>query len=117
MEHAGICFQEFDGKGCLFRGPLNQLMRLQLLAHWLETNTDNAVDIAVACFKGNEELVRSPSYLKHLGTDLPSVWRSLLTAPERFHVLHVEDLMAHCDYLSDVARSPWREYLKERYGV
>lgn len=117
MEHAGICFQEFDGKGCLFRGPLNQLMRLQLLAHWLETNTDNAVDVAVACFKGNEELVRSPSYLKHLGTDLPSVWRSLLTAPERFHVLHVEDLMADSDYLSDVARSPWREYLKERYGV
>jgi len=41
----------------------------------------------------------------------------LLHEPDRFQVLYVEDLMARCDYLAGVATSPWREYLRERYGV
>lgn len=117
LKGAGIETREFREKGCPFRGPLNQLMRLQLVAHWLDSNTDNQVDVAVACFKGNSELVRSPRYLKHIDTDLPTAWKSFLSEPEHFQVLSVDDLMAHSDYLSDVARSPWREYLKERYGV
>ena len=117
MEDAGIRPQVFAEPGCPFRGPLYQLLRQQLLAHWLETNTDNTVHVAVACFKDNEDLMRSPRYLKHLDPCLPSAWRAFLAEPERYQVLHVEDLMAHCDYLSGVATSPWREYLRERYGV
>jgi hypothetical protein len=117
MEEAGIHYSVFEKPGCPFRNPLYQLMRQQLLAHWLETKTDNTVHVAVACFKDNEELMRPPSYLEHLGHDLPTAWRAFLDEPQRFRVLHVEDLMAHCDYLSSVATSPWREYLRERYGV
>jgi hypothetical protein len=71
----------------------------------------------VACFKENEDLMRPPRYLEHLGRDLPTAWAALLDGPQRFQVLYVEDLLAHCDYLSTVATSPWREYLRERYGV
>ena len=117
MEAAGIDYHVFEKPGCPFRGPLYQVLRQQLLAHWLETSTDNTVDVAVACFKGNEDLLRSPSYLRHVHPDLPSAWRAFLAEPERFQVLHVEDLMAQCDYLSSVATSPWREYLRERYKV
>ena len=61
--------------------------------------------------------MRSPKYLKHLDPYLPSAWRAFLAEPERFQVFYVEDLLAHCDYLSTVATSPWREYLRQRYGV
>jgi len=117
MEAAGIRFREFVGKGCLFRGPLCQLMRLQLLACWLGSNTQSHVEVAVACFKGNTDLMRSPRYLKYLDPYLPSAWQSLLAEPNRFRVVLVEGLMAHCNSLPDVARSPWRAYLRERYGV
>lgn len=117
MDDAGIDYRVFEEPGCPFRGPLYQLLRQQLLAHWLDTKTDNTVDVAVAYLEGNEDLMRSPGYLKHLGADLPSAWRAFLAEPERFQVLHIEDLMAHCDYLSSVATSPWREYLRERYKV
>jgi hypothetical protein len=117
VDDAGIRPHVFEGSGCPFRGPLYQLLRQQLLAHWLETKTDNSVDVALACFKGNTALMRSPSYLEHLGTELPSAWRAFLAEPERFQVLYVDDLMAHCDYLSSVAKSPWREYLRERYKI
>jgi hypothetical protein len=117
MRTAGITPELFEKAGCPFRGPLYQLLRLQLLANWLGQNTDNQVGVAVACFKGNEELMASPGYLKHLDPDLPTAWKAFLEEAERFQVLYVEDLMAHCDYLASVARSPWREYLRERYGV
>ena len=90
MDHAGIDYRAFEEPGCPFRGPLYQLLRQQLLAHWLETKTDNTVDVAVACFKNNEDLMRSPSYLKHLDPGLPSAWRAFLAEPERFRVLYVE---------------------------
>lgn len=117
MQDGGIRVPEFVGKGCPLRGPLYQLIRLQLLAHWLATNTRNRVEVAVACFQGNTALMRSPPYLKYLDPHLPSVWQSLLPEPNKFRVLLVQDLMAHCDYLPDVAKSPWRRYLGERYGV
>jgi len=117
MEEAGIRFRKFGGKGCPFRGPLYQLMRLQLLACWLATNTENKVEVVVACFKGNTYLTRSPRYLRHLDPHLASAWRALLAEPNRFRLVSVEDLMVHCDSLPDVARSPWRTYLRERYGV
>lgn len=114
---AGIRYEVFEKPGCPFRGPLYQLLRLRLLAHWLDTNTDNAVAVAVACFKDNTELVRSPRYLKHIDPDLHVAWKSFLAEPGRFQVLYVDDLMAYCDHLSDVARLEWRRYLRERYGV
>jgi hypothetical protein len=117
MKEAGIRPQVFEEHGCPFRGPLYQLMRQELLAHWLEENTDYTVDVAVACFQDNQDLMRSPGYLKHLDPHVPTAWRTFLDEPERFRVLHVEDLLAHCDHLSGVATSPWREYLRERYGV
>jgi len=117
MEEAGIRFTEFAGKGCPFRGPFDLLMRLQLLARWLASNTENDVDVAVACFEGNTELTRPPRYLRCLNRHLPSAWQALLAEPNRFRVVTVEELMAHCDSLPDVARSPWRAYLRERYGV
>jgi len=117
LHDAGIRFQDFEGTGCPFRGPLDQLMRLQLLASWLGSNTKNDIEVAVACFKENGDLMRSPGYLKYLDPYLPSAWQSLLADPNRFRVVFVEDLMAHCNSLPDVARSPWRTYLRERYGV
>jgi hypothetical protein len=117
MGKAGIDSPVFEKQGCPFRGPLYQLVRQQLLAHWLDANTDNTVDVAVACFKGNKDLMKSPGYLRHLDPDLPTAWRAFLAEPDRFQVLYVEDLMAHCDYLSSLATSPWREYLRERYLV
>lgn len=117
MEDAGIQLREFVGKGCPLRGPLYQLMRLQLLAWWLTSNTQSSAEVAVACFKGNSDLMRSPRYLKYLDPYLPSAWQSLLSEPNRFRVVLVDDLMAHCDSLPDVAESPWRTYLGERYGV
>lgn len=117
MEASGIRFREFTGKGCPFRGPLYQLMRLQLLASWFASNTQNDVEVAVACFKENSDLTRSPQYLKYLDPRLPSAWQSLLSEPNRFRVVLVDNLMARCDSLPDVAESPWRMYLRERYGV
>jgi len=117
MQEAGVRFQEFVLKGCLFLGPLYQLMRLQLLASWLASHAQNDVEVAVACFKGNSDLMRPPRYLRHLDAYLPSAWQSLLAEPNRFRVVFVDDLMAHCDSLPDVARSPWRTYLRDRYGV
>jgi hypothetical protein len=117
MKEAGIHPQVFEKAGCPFRGPLYQLLRQQLLAYWLDTHTDNTVDVAVACFQDNQDLMRSPRYLKHLDPHLPTAWRAFLDEPERYQVLHVEELLAHCDHLSGVATSPWREYLRERYGV
>lgn len=117
MEDAGVRVREFVGNGCPLRGPLYQLLRLQLMADWLRTNTQNEVEVAVACFKGNTALMRSPRYLNYLDRNLPSAWQSLLAEPNKFRVLYVEDLMAHCDSVPDVARSPWRTYLRERYGV
>jgi len=117
MQEAGIRFQDFVGTGCPFRSPLDQLMRLQLLAHWLACNTENDVNVAVACFEGNTKLLRCPPYLRGLDPYLPSAWQSLLTEPNRFMVAFVENLMAHCDSLPEAAQSPWRAYLRERYGV
>ncbi|HUV73690.1 MAG TPA: hypothetical protein VMW79_05250 [Anaerolineae bacterium] len=117
MKDAGVKYVVFEKTGCPFRGPLYQLLRQQLLAHWLETKTDNTVDVAVACFKNNTDLMRSPGYLRHVDKGLAAAWKTFLAEPERFQVLYVEDLMAHCDYLAGVATSPWREYLRERYGV
>jgi hypothetical protein len=117
MEKAGIRFREFTGKGCPFRGPLYQLMRLQLLAAWLATNTQNNAEVAVACFQGNRLPMISPPYLSYLDRYLPSAWQCLLAEPNRFRVMFVEDLMAYCDSLPGVARLPWRTYLMERYGI
>jgi len=117
MEPAGIGAQVVEKAGCPFRGPLYQLMRQELLAHWLRENTDYTVDVAVACFRDNQDLMKSPKYLKHLDPHLPTAWRAFLDEPERYQALHVEDLMAHCDHLSSVATSPWREYLRQRYGI
>jgi hypothetical protein len=117
LEDAGVSPKVFRNNGCPFRGPLYQLLRLQLLAHWLDANTADTVDVAVAYFKSNMKLMKSPGYLKHVHPDLALAWPAFLAEPERFRVLYIEDLMAHCDYLSGVAKSPWREYLRERYGV
>lgn len=117
MEVSGIRFRAFLGVGCPFRGPLYQLMRLQLLASWLGSNTQSHVEVALACFKGNTDLMRSPRYLRYLDPYLPSVWQCLLAEPNRFRVVFVEDLMAYCDSLPDVAGSSQRMYLRERYGL
>jgi len=117
MEASGIRFREFTGKGCPFRGPLYQLVRLQLLASWLASHTQNDVEVAVACFKGNSDLMRPPRYLRHLDAYLPSAWQSLLAEPNRFGVVFVDNLMAYCDSLPDVAGSSQRMYLRERYGL
>ena len=114
LGEAGISQERFgDHLGCPFRGPFYQLMRQYLLAAYCRANlsgVDN-VDVISIGFQGNQDLLRRPEYLAHLGEDVVSAWNSMLTtAPPLRHVF-VETMLA------DAPSDDWREYIRERYRV
>ncbi|NIN68615.1 MAG: hypothetical protein GTO63_28700, partial [Anaerolineae bacterium] len=115
LADAGISLRPLCGHtGCPFMGPFYQLMRQYLLAAYCQDELGDveSVDVVVVGFQGNEDLLRIPEELAHLGHDVVSAWNRLLTrkAPPLRHV-PVEDL------LSGVPSDGRREYIRERYGV
>lgn len=114
LVEAGISVERFgDRPGCPFRGAFYQLMRQYLLAAHCKASASEAdnVDVISIGFQGNQDLLRRPEYLAHLGEDVVSAWNSMLTtAPPLRHVL-VEALLA------DAPSDDWREYIRERYGA
>jgi hypothetical protein len=114
LGEAGISLGRFgDHLGCPFRGPFYQLMRQYLLAAHCKASVSEAdnVDVISIGFQGNQDLLRRPEYLAHLGEDVVSAWNSMLTtAPPLRHVF-VETMLA------DAPSDDWREYVRQRYGV
>lgn len=116
LAEAGINLNVYDGERCPFSGPPYQLMRLHLLARHISVEgCAERVDVAVVCFSANRSLARVPRHLRHLGSDMASVWRRLLYDRHAFRVCYAEDLAAA------IRRSGIDPsvgvYLSKRYGV
>ncbi len=116
LADAGIDLAPYEGKTCPFSGPSYQLMRLHLLATYLERTVMAAkVDVAAVDFRGNKSLEAPTRDLRHLGPDMLSTWRRLLHEPKDYRVCCAEDL-AEAIRASRVEPT-LADYLFERYGV
>ena len=100
LRRYGLALNDPDGPiaiagvdpGDLFHEPLYQLVRQQLLAHAIEVDPSVPVDrVRVVHVLSPDNSAYTSSFvapeLRHLGTDVKSVWRTLLKWPDRFHAL------------------------------
>lgn len=114
LAEAGVSLERFgDRLGCPFRGPFYQVMRQYLLAAHCRATGGRADDVDVISigFQGNQDLLRRPRYLAHLGADVVSAWNNMLTTAQPLRHVFVETMLA------DAPSDHWREYIRERYGV
>jgi hypothetical protein len=93
-------------------------MRSQLLAHCIESDPNSSVsraDFGVIYYAGNQDLLDMPCSFG--GERNPFVaWRKMLQNADTFHDFTVQDLVKAVEPLPS-ALLPWRQYLKERYGL
>jgi hypothetical protein len=104
----------------LFRSPIDQLMRLQLLASAMERHREMEADIVSVLHiapRSNSDLI-NPALVTELATDcecsVPAVWGRFV-APGRFHHLATEDLISKLAETSP--DSDWAAYIRRRYGL
>jgi hypothetical protein len=111
-ESSPVALSALEASGCPFRGPLWQLMRLELLAEHARRSTPGVVvDVGVVRWNGNANLLRIED-----GAPVLDVWRSALRAPDRIRSATVESLLASLGGPTE-RLVPWRCFISERYGV
>lgn len=102
----------------LFFDPFDQLMRLQLLASAMESESEMGADVVSVLHiapRANRELmnrITSPA-LSELGNNIHYIWHQLV-AKDRFRGLYVEELIP-----AVISRAPdqkWAEYMQFRYS-
>jgi hypothetical protein len=121
LADSGIDLRLLAGRGCPFRGPLNQLMRQALVAGFLrEQRVAAYVDQVVIGFEHNRSLLAVPRDLKSLQVDgrgdILAIWNAALTGVPPVRHVTVEQLMMEVDR-GGGADLNWRRYLRERYGL
>ncbi|MFC1850882.1 hypothetical protein ACFL27_11870 [candidate division CSSED10-310 bacterium] len=106
-------------RGCPFRGPLNQLMRLTLLADYTQQDARyDHVDVVVLYFSRTQDLFRLPYHLSRAAhKNVVDLWQSTLTDPDRFRAVTVEEMLKAYDRSPDSELKYWRNYIRERYDV
>jgi hypothetical protein len=111
-ETSPVALSALEASGCPFRGPLWQLMRLELLAEHARRKTPGVlVDVGGIRWNANASLLRTED-------DVPvlDAWRSALRAPDRIRSATVESLLASLGAPTE-RLLPWRRFISERYGV
>lgn len=106
-------------RGCPFRGPLSQLMRLSLLAEFTRQNAAfDKVEVKVIHFTHNRDLFRIPDYLSHDSfTEILQLWNSALHPEKEISSLSIESLLQAYDADPDRGFEAWRHYLHQRYNI
>lgn len=119
LEEAGIFVSRFTEKGCPFRGPWNQLLRLFLLRDYCQQSMKNldVVEVVAIGFEDNwQHLLKMPPYMKGRGNNVVQAWNELLEEVPPLRKVSVEHLVSSTGKLSPEHRK-WREYIESRYGV
>lgn len=99
--------------------PFYQHLRQQLLAagmedaHELGLQTVALVHVAPRGNRDFHETITAPA-LRGMGASVATVWRAMLTRPERYTSVAYEDLFATA--LQVPAASAWADSLRDRYG-
>lgn len=104
---------------CPFRYDFYELMRGQMLAHCIESDSRagfHAVDFGVIYHAGNEELLEMSHPFAGEGNPLRA-WASMLKDPDTFHTFTVQDFVQSIEGGLPDDLKGWREYLRQRYGV
>lgn len=103
----------------LFRLPIYQLMRLQLLASSMEREHEMGADIVSVLHiapRSNTDLI-DPALAAELAPgaqcSVPDVW-SRFVVPGRFHHIALEDLVPLP--VANAPESEWADYITSRYG-
>jgi hypothetical protein len=104
---------------CPFRYDFYQLMRNQLLAHRIQSDSRpglNRVEFGVIYHAENEALTRMPRPFGGERNPLKA-WPNLLRNPKTFHVFTVQDFLDAIEPNLQGEMASWRAYLKQRYDL
>ncbi|MFC1937912.1 hypothetical protein ACFLWY_05095 [Chloroflexota bacterium] len=106
---------------CPFRYDFYQLMRNQLLAHCIETDSQlgfRRADFGVIYHADNEDLLRMARPFGGERNPLKA-WPKLLKDDSRFrfHTFTIQELVSVVNGALPEGLNVWRAYLKQRYGL
>ena len=104
---------------CPFLYDFYQLMRNQLLAHCIQTDSKagfKRVDFGVVYHADNDRLLRMSHPFGGERNPL-TAWPTLLGNPDTFHAFTVQDLIGTIEVRLPADLIAWRTYLKQRYGL
>ncbi len=104
---------------CPFRYDFYQLMRNQLLAHCIQSDSDadfNKVDFGVIYHADNNDLLRMSHTFGGESNPLKA-WPSLLKNQETFHTFTVQDFLGTIEASLPDDLKGWRIYIEQRYGL
>ncbi|MCK4786390.1 MAG: hypothetical protein KAV87_21710, partial [Desulfobacteraceae bacterium] len=104
---------------CPFLYDFYQLMRNQLLAHCIQTDSKagfKRVDFGVVYHSDNDRLLRMSH--RFCGESNPlEAWPMMLRNTDTFHVFTVQDFIGTIEAGLPVDLTGWRTYLEQRYGL
>ena len=104
---------------CPFRYNFYQLMRNQLLAHCIQSDSQegfHTVEFGVIYHADNNELLRM-SHPFEGKRDPLKTWPSLLKTPDSFHVFTIQNFVHTIETSLPENLSGWRKYIKQRYDL
>lgn len=104
---------------CPFRYDFYQLMRNQLLAHCIKSDSQagfHKVEFGVIYHADNNELLRM-SHPFDGKRDPLKAWPSLLRNPDSFHVSTTQNFIHTIEISLPDTLNVWRKYIKERYEI
>jgi len=104
---------------CPFHYDFYQLMRNQLLAHCIQSDSEeefNRVDFGVIYHTDNEALTRMSRSFGGEYNPLKA-WHKLLKNPDTFHVFTVQEFLDDIEPNLRGDLENWRAYLKQRYDL
>jgi len=104
---------------CPFRYDFYQLMRNQLLAHCIRSDSTagfDRVEFGVIYHADNEDLLRMSHPFAGERNPL-KVWPSLLRNPDTFHAFTIQGSLNTIDEGLPEELVGWRTYLRQRYGL
>ena len=104
---------------CPFRYDFYQLMRNQLLAHCIQSDSGSGfdrVEFGVIYHADNDNLMRMSHTFGGERNPLKA-WLTLLKNPNTFHAFTVRDFMHTIEARLPDDLMDWRKYIKQRYGL
>ncbi len=106
-------------KYCPFRYDFFHLMRGQLLAHCIQSDSKSGYDRAefgILYHASNSELLQMALSFDDERNPF-KVWPTLLHKPETFHAFTLQDFFATLERSLPLDLTGWRQYLNQRYGL
>lgn len=104
---------------CPFRYDFYQLMRNQLLAHCIQSDSlagFHRAEFGVIYHGDNSELLRL-SHPFDGKRDSLKTWPSLLKVPNSFHIFTIQNFIHAMETILPNDPSGWRKYIKQRYDL